>query len=235
MRSELYLWGPLRSKLINEIKLIIDTYNNRISPVFANIEADADMESDKYYRSFAEAPASEDDIVDLGNVAEDAIEVGLEFYQGMSLMKYNNLAGWLTILYQYWEQQVRLFLFDEERHYFEIDIKSFCTNGINDIKKEFMKHNVDIEKLHSWNKVDELRLLCNTIKHGDGNAAESLRKLQPKLFKPLDSFGGDLLDLYKTTLNDEVLEISNDLISEYGQSLMDFWGELDERMYSNVK
>ncbi len=235
MRSQLYLWGPMREKYKNEIRLIIDTYKNRISPVFNNIESDADEIADKYYQSFAEAPSSGENAEnEMANAAENAMEVGLDYYQGISLMKYNNLAAWLVILYQYWEQQVRLFLFEEERHYFQIDIKTFCTNGINEIKEHFKFHNEDIEKLSSWNKVDELRLLCNTIKHGDGKAAQSLKIIRPDLFKPMrDIGGGDLLDLYKTTLNDVVLDISDDQMSEYGQSLLNFWDELDERMYSN--
>lgn len=234
MKSQLHLYTNLREKLKDEIKLIVDIYTNRLSPVFGNIEKEAEEKSDEYYNSVANADWDfEKDPFDLSLVAEDAFEIGLNYYEKISLMRYNNLSAWLTILYQFWEQQVRLFLFEEERHYYVIDFKDFCSNGIKDIKKEFMNHNENIEKLSSWSKINELRLLCNTIKHGDGGSAEDLRKLLPNIFHRVEFPSGDMLDLYKTTLNNEVLNISDDFIVRYGTCLLSFWDELPERMYSN--
>jgi hypothetical protein len=172
-----------------------------------------------------------EDIFDPASIAEDAIEEGIIYYEGVSLMKYNNLAAWITILYQFWEQQVRLFLYEEEKHYFEIDFKSFCTgNIITQIEKEFMDHGVDITRLSSWPGITELRLLCNTIKHGDGKSAEDLKKIRPDIFRGIDIFTGNQLDLFKTTLNEEVLNLTTDMLLQYGTFLIEFWDGLPERM-----
>ncbi|MBK8780308.1 MAG: hypothetical protein IPO22_00565 [Anaerolineales bacterium] len=165
-------------------------------------------------------------------VTRDAFEAGLDYFENISLMKYNNLAAWITILYQFWEQQVRLFLYKEIKQCYEIDFKEFCAKGIKEIKEVFKLHNVDIETLSSWSKINELRLLCNTVKHGDGGSAQDLRTIAPDFFQHISLPDSDILDLYKTTLNDEVLNIHDDLISLYGDNLGNFWDELPERMYS---
>jgi hypothetical protein len=39
-----------------------------------------------------------------------------------------------------------------------------------------------LERLDGWEKVDELRLLANTVKHADGQSARRLAELRPDLF-----------------------------------------------------
>ena len=41
-----------------------------------------------------------------------------------------------------------------------------------------------LEKLDGWAKVEELRLLANTVKHAEGPSARELRRLRPDLFVP---------------------------------------------------
>ena len=50
----------------------------------------------------------------------------------------------------------------------EITFKNFCTRGIDEIKEEFLEFNYNLETLTIWSDIDELRLLANVIKHGDG-------------------------------------------------------------------
>lgn len=43
---------------------------------------------------------------------------------------------------------------------------------------------IDLNKLSSFSKLSELRLVANTIKHGAGSSANKLYKLRPELFSP---------------------------------------------------
>ena len=42
---------------------------------------------------------------------------------------------------------------------------------------------LDLENLHNWGRVDELRLVTNTVKHAEINQIDRLRKLRPDLFR----------------------------------------------------
>jgi hypothetical protein len=42
---------------------------------------------------------------------------------------------------------------------------------------------IDLASLEAWAKVDELRLVANSVKHGEGTSAQALRLLRPDLFQ----------------------------------------------------
>ena len=157
--------------------------------MFENIEEESEAIAEERYQELGRY--FNPDYHDPSDFAEDAWEAGLEHYEGMALMKYNTRLMWISTLYQFWEQQVRRFIYEEvtRTHRF-IDkkgngvlFKDFCTRGINDIKEEFSGFNQDLEKLRSWTKINELRLLANVIKHGDGWSATQLKGLRPDFFK----------------------------------------------------
>lgn len=142
------------------------------------------------------------DYHDPSDFAEEAWEAGIEHYEGTALMKYNTRLMWISTLYQFWEQQVRKFIYEEvtRTHSFidkkgkEILFKQFCTRGIDDIKEAFLGFDQDLEKLGSWERINELRLLANVIKHGAGWSATQLKLLRPDFFKD-SSLNYNLLDL----------------------------------------
>lgn len=233
MKSQLYLCKGLRKLKKDEIKLFKNTFKDRILPSFENIEKEAEDVQNDFYNNVMHSPCDDPDAIDPASIAESALELGIDYYEKISLMKYNTLAMWISMLYQYWEQQVRKFLYDEERHYFELEFKTFCSRGIRDIKEEFLFHKVNIEELICWEKIDELRLLCNSLKHGDGNSAQELKKRRPDLFVREELGNIDLLKLYKATLLEVVLNIDEKSFYKYCDVLMSFWDELPERMYED--
>jgi len=236
MRAQLYLYDSLRSKFKEPYRLYIDTYTKRIALVFDNIEEEASQIADEHFREMGTYfPEYHDE----GDFAEDAWEKGLEHYEGLSLIRYNTKLMWISTMYQFWEQQVRKFLFEEisrthkmyDKKNNEITFKSFCTRGINEIKEAFLKFDYNLETLTIWSDIDELRLLANVIKHGDGQSASQLEQLKPSFFKSQVS-NSNLLELYKSTLTEIVLNINESDFLRYGNALIVFWDELPERMYS---
>ena len=233
MKSQLYLWSKLREKKTQEILLFNNTFKERIFPAFSNIEQEADKISNDFYNDNINISYSDYDNIEPAEIAENATEIGIEYYGKYSLMRYNTLAMWISMLYQFWEQQIRKFLYDEESHCFNIEFKKFCTSGINDIKEEFKYHNINIEKLSCWASINELRLVCNTLKHGNGGSAQELKNISPRFFirEGLEEF--DLLSMYNTTLLEETLNINEQDFYNYCDVLIEFWNELPERMYSD--
>jgi hypothetical protein len=237
MRAQLYLYDSLRSKYKEPYRLYIDTYTKRIAPVFDNIEEEANQIANEHFRGMG--TYFNPDYHDEGDFAEAAWEKGLEHYEGVSLIRYNTKLMWISTMYQFWEQQVRKFLFEEisrthkmyDKKNNEITFKSFCTRGIGEIKETFLEFNYNLESLTIWSDIDELRLLANVIKHGDGQSASQLEQLKPSFFKNQVS-NSNLLELYKSTLTEIVLNIDESDFIRYGDALMKFWDELPERMYS---
>lgn len=229
MMPHLHLYDSLRKLYQDKIKLFMDTYLNRISPVFSNIEQEAEAKANEYYyelgRNF------NPDYHDPGDFAEAASERGYEHYEELSLMQYNTRLMWIVTMYQYWEQQVRKFLYEEIDRTHDIgSYKKFCEKGIEDIKTWFQAFNLYIDQLPCWETINELRLVTNTIKHGPGKSEQQLRKIRPDLFvNPVIKI--DLLERNKSTLDEIVLYVTDQDFIKYGQALIDFWTLLPEDMY----
>ena len=49
-------------------------------------------------------------------------------------------------------------------------------------KRLLSVYGIKIEAFHSWNKINELRLVANTAKHADGTSCEELKRLRPEHF-----------------------------------------------------
>jgi len=183
MPAMLYLYSKLRTSFKNPYELFIKTYINRIAPVFSTIEHEADKIRDDYYQELGNYFDPEND--NESDYAELAMEKGFNYYEGMSLMQYNTKLMWISTVYEFWERQIRKYLYDEITHIHkfynkkgnECDYKDFCTKGIDNIKEEFLWFNYDMELQDSWKDINELRLLTNVIKHGDGWSATELQKL----------------------------------------------------------
>jgi hypothetical protein len=227
MRSQLYVPEMTRTYLKSEIASYVEIYFQKLLPVFNDIENEADKYANDFYNDFMSQPAT-DDFVDPASIAEKALEIGIEHYSYLKLGKYSLTAAWHTTLYQLWEQQLRLFLFREMSHVYKIDFKTFCTN-LKEIKDNFKFHNIDIEKFSCWPQIKELCLLCNVIKHGDGDSAKRLRN-KPSLFKKDNDI--DYMEIYKTTLLEETLNIDETTLQNYKKALLFFWDEIPERNYS---
>jgi len=228
--DQLNLWNPQREKLKKEIRFFRDTFVNRIYVVFDDVEKEANSKADEFYEAVMNRPCSEDEVYEASDIAERAMEMGSEYYIDTMLMKYNTLASWISLAYQKWEQQVRKFLYDEVSHCWNIDSKTFCTKGVVDFKSVFKEYGINLEVYNWWHSIEELRLLSNTIKHGDGGAAKNLRKQFMKYFTFENLIAFDRLEAFNTSLQEVTLNIDvNDFI-RLCNKLIEFWDELPENM-----
>jgi hypothetical protein len=223
----------MRDPLKKNISVFVKTYLNKIVPVFYSIEEES---HEAEYVSYADMGNFFDPARDNAfDFAERASEHGMEYFESMSLMKYNSRLMSLATLYQFWEQQVRKLAFEEFRRNLSVSegrpdkFNTFYTRGINDIKDLLLKCGVDITLLGSWAKIDELRILQNVIKHVEGKFGKSLEDLRPDYFMKTGTIRD--IDLYFSTLTHIVLNIEDSEIREYGDALIEFWDELPENMY----
>lgn len=229
MISQLYVNDATRRKLKSQIQSFGEIYFQKLLPVFNNIEDEADNLENEFYDDFMHQPAH-DEYIDPSAIAEQSLNIGIEHYSYLRMGKYNLIASWHAMLYQLWEQQSRSFLFREMSHIHKIEFQSFCTN-LAEIKRNYKFHNVRLEQFTCWTRIKELCLLCNVIKHGDGDSAKKLRKIKPEMFKQEAEV--DYMDAYRTTLMEETLNITDITLNNYREALLSFWDEIPERNYSS--
>ena len=234
MRSQLYLWEPLRQQYISDLTTIKDMFIERIQPIFANPESEAEKYKEELWESIMNRPCAEDEWADPGDYVDFVQDKAIERYEMLSLMKYRNIGMWLSCLCQVWEQQLYSFIIHEAEHeglkYNPVDTK----RGFAFTKEAFEFHQQRFEDMPAWNKIKELRLLVNVIKHAEGDSEEKLRKIRPDYFVQ-DIYGTeyDPMSLYHTTLLEPTLMIKEQDFIDYFNALVQFWSDLPERMYSH--
>ena len=126
---------------------------------FARIAEEADDYGNKMFESYVQSVGE----ADPGDFADAARDQAAQYYVLLSNIRQailNLLAAGLYHLYEQHREKLRLILQDRGR--------SMPT----------------LASLDGWAKVEELRLLANTVKHADGQSAQHLRKIRPDLFVP---------------------------------------------------
>ena len=74
--------------------------------------------------------------------------------------------------------------------------------------------------MKSWDKINELRLLVNVIKHADGNSRNELQNIRPDLFYDSPS------DTINNTINDMKLNITSKDFFEYCSKIIEFINDM---------
>jgi len=230
MKTQLYFYEPLIREYQKALSLIEDYYR-RTMVVFSDIDEEANKYADEIYQNY---PATEH--TDPADIAELAQNRALERYEALSIMKSNHLRMTISMLYHMWEQQLIKFTIYELQHYFKFNKMEM---SFGNVQKIFRLHGVDIEKTESWAKIRELKFLVNTVKHGEGESADKLRRIRPDFFRLPDTFeigqGTDTLKLYGSVLLDDYsLQVYEKDLYGYIEATKNFWDEMPERVYSDT-
>jgi len=224
MNLQLYLWSLLREQKKQQITLYSNTFEKALA-LFENIEEEAEQYGEAIFQRYGYGNPD----ADPADGADLAREEQLEFYLNMCLMRYNSIAMWITMLCQYWEQQLREFLYKEISHDATIDKDKFCKN-FGDIKDAFTQFGINLESFPDWATIKELRLLCNALKHGEGDSLQKLYRENPFLFS--DNYDPSNPTPYTlTTLLEQTLNLDESLFQGYAKTIIDFWDWFPERSY----
>lgn len=213
------------------VKSFIDK-NNRVKKMFEDTEIDKDILWNKYKKEV------EEEVKDIIIGPEDDPSIIYDIYQ--SKMEDVSELFWhiipmhtyqfITILFHTFENQLTSYINNEIKRY---NPTSKIYN-YSEIVKMIMKK-VGPKDLSGTKEINELRLLNNTIKHGNGVSADQLRKLRPEYFtnKEFNFFGeDDLLDNWNSVYENSIaLNVSKDNFYVYQDSINDFWNSLPTRIY----
>ena len=227
MRPQIYLPDIDKQYLKNQIGRFVDIYNLKLKSIFDNINAEAEEHGNRFFEDVMQI-TYHPDAIDPADIAEEAMERSVEHWDLLNHGRYVLLSSWHVALYEAFEQQIRLYLYKELSHEFHISINHIFSK-FADLKKILIFYDVDLNSLKGLKRIDQLRLVCNVIKHGEGSSAEELRKKRPDLITKQD--GTELLELYGSSLLEDVLSITDNSLQEFGKAIQDFWNSFPERRF----
>lgn len=99
----------------------------------------------------------------------------------------------------------------------KLDLKKEIT--FKEAKKIFSDFGFNIEKSKQWKKINELRLLVNVIKHGDGVSKKRLNKIRKDFFYNTKSKIGN-------ALNDMTLNVQEEDLTNYFCVILNFINDM---------
>jgi hypothetical protein len=201
-----------RSALLYEVYPQLDAFGvdgvARLLGAFATIEDEANAVADKAFEQYGHLAGDRD----MGDFAEAAQDQGIQHYQTLALLKQgvtNLLAAGLYHLF--------------EQHY----------ERLKSVAGELNQSIPARESLAAWPKLDELRLLANTVKHAEGGSAQLLRTLRPDYFtepilrsSPIAKWRGQNPPRLKNPMGGEDLFVTQADLSAYRDAIREFWEEL---------
>lgn len=226
MEPQLYLPDMNKKYLKDQISQFVDLFILKLNPIFENIDEEAEKHGNEFFNHAC--GHGDPETIDPGDFADEAMDRAFKHWEFLNHGKYVLLASWHVALYEAFEQQLRSYLYKELSHDFNLSINHVFSK-FNDMKKILLLYKINLASINGLKQIDELRLLCNVIKHGEGASANELRKKRPELIKMVNDI--ELLDLYNSSLLEEVLEISDKTLAEFGNAINDFWDSIPERSF----
>lgn len=222
--SFIYLYEMQRRNFVTEIDKTKDIYFDRLKKALsADPEKEAGQYCDGRWEQLLRRTCS-GDCSDPSNLAEHVEYESFLYYDLLQKSNYRILAMWICCLYETWEQQVLYFIRQEIENGDLREEK--VPQKYDGIERLWKKYGMNIKEWNCWTKLNECRLVTNTIKHGEGQSERELREMRPDLFEFQNSICGrkfDRLRLYHSTINEITLNITERDLENYADALMEFW------------
>lgn len=236
--DEWYLYDYCR-KAIHNIDFIRQTYNSKIVKIYSSPETEAK----RLQEQLSKVPTT--DIKD-----ESDIELAAFIrYEAIRTIQYQMLATFVCLIYQAFEQ----FMITITIHQMELRNDNYAKEKIKTIKDNgSMKMVLEVLDLYGChlkgedgaifanNTLEELRLLVNVIKHGQGKSKKILKKTTPSLFKPMSQLY-DIDDMYDTveakcfSILEPELNLSNNLLNCYTDEIISWLQAIPSKMESVLR
>ena len=231
------VWDPfwisaLQTEFVPQLKAIVQALEKRLLPNLEEekIELESNKITEEVWERFMSMPATGNE--DPADFADRALNAGIAHYTLMYGIRQGMLNLFAAALYHTFEQQVMFFHrknvldLDEENDSKKFKLKVF--------QRRLKEYGIDIKNFACWSKIDELRLVANTVKHAEGPSSDRLRAIRSEMFiNPLfsqDPFPLQGFDSVFQPLVGDNLYVSLQDIKDYCDHLVQFWEELVDVM-----
>lgn len=176
------IWSDhFRRRAVPQVRILLSTLRDRVLPIFANIEQEANDYGEQVFQELGNQP-SYDDSVDIGDLAEIAQDRGLARYEALAGVRQAIINALTVSLHHVVEQELLYFL---RRHVLTpLEEPDLSLAKLAVLSSRLRAKGLDIERIDGWQTLKELGLVANTIKHAEGRSAEELKPIRPDLFVP---------------------------------------------------
>lgn len=232
----LYLNRKVRQSITPYVQAYRDCVLSDVAPVFANLSKRAEEIANAEFFRLGCRSVGEDFDGDMSVAAEAAQEKGQAFYDTMSSIQQATLNLFAAGLFHLLEQQLT-----ELCHDGAFDEAPPKDTKLEVVAKWYDKHfGLQFSDLASWPKVDQLRLLANAVKHGEGSSAKDLRVLRPDIFqdpairKLMPDFA-DMLQPFQVRLPlaGEGIFVTKEVFAEFANNTDCFVTEIAQHFFEN--
>jgi len=149
--------------------------NEHIIPIQRKFDEQANaVGQETYERLCADAHPESDG----SEFAESALDAGVSFYQTLVSLYQATMNLFAAGLFHLIEQQLANLTRDGAMETAVLDTQ------LANVTQYYREHlDVDLKAFCSWGVIDEMRLVANATKHGEGRSADDLRRIRPELFQ----------------------------------------------------
>ena len=159
-----------KQNYVPQISNLIDSLVIRILPTFEGIEEEAEKKMNSEYERLLLLPSEGN--IEISDLTELATEAGISHYALMKGIQQGIINMFAVALYHLFEQQVMEFHRKEVLQPSEENDKKLFEIKI--FLERLSQSHVKIADFQSWKTIDELKLVANTVKHGEGQASKQL-------------------------------------------------------------
>jgi hypothetical protein len=258
LHFHLYLRPSVKEDYIRIFDVLAENHNCIYKAVYERLKTHTNEVADEFKE---EALSGQNNSIpqytDYGDYMEAVQDYVYERLDEQFLMHYQFELMSLSNLYQVFEQQLRQYLFEEMTHNENLSFNQVAFNLENDKGEDvYGKFYNNIGKLtdllrelkltftdlfgdealivetDTWKTIRECNLISNTYKHGSGGSASNLYDLYPQYFEKVDKTR--LMDLYRTTNLERVLDVNKISFEKYCNAMKEFWGKMKEHQYGKA-
>ncbi len=231
-----YLAWQLRLTAVPCFRIYRDSILQDVLGGFVNIDQRAEQVAEEAYQRMVSRPAGEDFDGDVSQEAEAAKEQGQIYHEAMVGIRQATINLLAAGLFHLLEQQLARLCADSIfRDYNPPDA------NLGRISNWYRDHlALDLRKLSQWLKINELRLVANSVKHGRGGSEAELRPLRPALFQnpalvEMGFRGTHLTHEPLLPLAGDGLFVTEEVFAEYAATVNDFVMEIVRHFEANAR
>jgi len=213
---------------IRELDYYARVFTDRIVRAFESLDEEADRLRDEACQRACRSCNAESD--DEAHICEWADSLAGDFYCSVSAIKQGVLNLMVAALYHFFEQHADRLL--DNSGLPRLPKPPTDQYSAERLVKYLLALGVDVSKFGTWDSLDELRLVANTVKHGNGASAENLRARKPTLFAACYPSGQRQapFSMPVMPLAGQGLYLSADDFERYRSALFGFWSELADAL-----
>ena len=175
----LYMARRVHHSAFTYVKAYGQSVLEYVIPAFANLSERAAVIAASEFERLGEQPTEEGCDGDMSVAAEAAQDKGQAFYDTLVAIRQTSLNLFAAGLFHLLEQQLTDLCLDGAFDKLPPTDTNLCV-----IAKWYHRNfNLDLYKLPTWPKIEQLRDLANSVKHGEGKSVAKLRVNRPDLFQ----------------------------------------------------